>query len=94
MLLCESLGGSEKATHTDLFASMSSVNKLSWLLYSTLSEAFGGDIFVSPSNGWISLLKGGLAEPVKPAHPYEAASVSLVFGAFAVFPGCKTSLSF
>ena len=44
ILLCESFEGSEKATQTEAFEAIGSVNRLSSLENSALSELFGGGI--------------------------------------------------
>jgi len=67
---------------------MSSVNKSSPLTIIALEEIFGEGT-TSP-DGIISFPSGGRKDPVKPGHPYEAASVSLTLGDLAVFPFCKT----
>ena len=69
ILLWESFAGSVKATHKHSLEWMGSENKLSWLVNTTFDDADGAVIGPSSSGGKISLLKGGLNEPVKPAQP-------------------------
>lgn len=92
MLLCDSFAGSLKATQKQSFAVISSVNKLSSLAIVVFEDISGAGT-VSPI-GIISFPRGGRKSPVKPGHPYEAASTSLCLGDFAVFPSCKTCWNF
>ena len=91
MLLWEYFNGSEKATQTASFDSIGSLKRLSWLTRSIFEADDGSEIFtqswLSGSIGYISLLSGGLTDPVNPANPYAAESVSFSFGDAAVlFP--------
>lgn len=92
MLLWDSFGGSVKATQRQLFSEISSVNKLSSLVIIAFVESSGAG--TTSDSGIISFPRGGRKDPVKPGQPYEAASVSLCFGALAVFPFCKTCFNF
>ena len=69
ILLCESFGGSVKATQTDAFETIASLKILSGLDNCAFSETGGGWMVTSSSTVYNSLLNGGLTAPVNPAHP-------------------------
>jgi len=80
-----------KARQRQLFSEISSVNKLSSLDIVAFEERCGaGTTWLSAI---ISLLSGRRNDPVKPGHPYKAASVIRCFD-LGFFPFVKTCLNF
>ena len=67
------------------------MNKLSLLDMIAFDGSSGAG--TTSSSETISFPSGGRKYPVKPGHPYEAASVSRCFD-FELFPFCRTFLNF